>query len=617
MPLKHLSSKSGLAFLLLTSLLAVCYLAINLRHGWVPHDEGILGQAAERVLNGELPHRDFNEPYTGGLAFLDAAAFRLFGVNLMVLRYVLLVFFILWVPAVFAIFRELCPARIAAAAALFCVAWSVPNYPAAMPSWFCLFFATFAVMALLFYLRTNRSYWLFLSGLFGGCSFLVKTPGLFLVAGVLLFLVYREQTLSREFGGQVDRTLLFRAFTALALACFLIVLIRVVMPGGGPSEFLHFVFPGLTIVVYLLLHERLSGCSPSSDRFKRLFASCGPFLAGVASPIFLFLAYYWYHAALPQLVTSLFVLQLRRLHEARLSPPHWFFELCVIPLALFVLGKRAVDNRSGRWISALKILFAVLLLFAAFKSVTIFFLTLNSIRAATPLLVLCALAALYRREENPSSSPANQQIMLLLCVTAMCSLVQFPYAGPLYFCYYASFAFMTVAALLAEVRHLHSFNLYLAGAFFALFAILVFGPVSRAAFVLAKPLARPNTPLALPRGAGIRVPQHEADLYDALIPFVVRSSAGRPILAGPDCPEIYFLSALPNHTPFLFDFFERSAEYKNYVEGLLDRPEFIKVVVINDDPAFSTSHLAILRSLVSARFPQGRKFEKFEVFWRP
>src|SRR5215467_10899848 len=212
MPLNHLSSKSSLASLLLVCLLAACYLAINLRHGWVPHDEGILGQAAERVLKGELPHCDFNEPYTGGLAYLDAAAFRLFAVNLTVLRYVLLVFFILWVFAVFAIFCELCPAWIAAAAALLCVAWSVPNYPAAMPSWFCLFFATFGVMAVLFYLRTDPSYWLVFSGLCGGCSCLVKTAGLFFVAGVLLLLVYREQTLSREFGGEANRTLLFRAF---------------------------------------------------------------------------------------------------------------------------------------------------------------------------------------------------------------------------------------------------------------------------------------------------------------------------------------------------------------------------------------------------------------------
>ena len=99
----------------------------------MPHDEGILDQSAERVLHGELPHRDFNEPYTGGLAYLDAASFRIFGVNLMVLHWVLFAFFLLWVPAVFAIAREFCAPWPSAGVTLLCVAWSVPNYPA-MPS---------------------------------------------------------------------------------------------------------------------------------------------------------------------------------------------------------------------------------------------------------------------------------------------------------------------------------------------------------------------------------------------------------------------------------------------------------------------------------------------------
>ena len=35
------------------------YAALTIDRGWIPHDEGLLGQAAVRVLTGELPHRDF------------------------------------------------------------------------------------------------------------------------------------------------------------------------------------------------------------------------------------------------------------------------------------------------------------------------------------------------------------------------------------------------------------------------------------------------------------------------------------------------------------------------------------------------------------------------------
>ncbi|MEM7349697.1 MAG: hypothetical protein AAF657_02750, partial [Acidobacteriota bacterium] len=41
---------------------AVGYLATLADEGWIPHDEGMLGQCAERLLQGELPHRDFDEP---------------------------------------------------------------------------------------------------------------------------------------------------------------------------------------------------------------------------------------------------------------------------------------------------------------------------------------------------------------------------------------------------------------------------------------------------------------------------------------------------------------------------------------------------------------------------
>ena len=77
-----LAHRKSLAIFLLVWIFAAVYLGLNLNCGWVPHDEGILGQSAVRILHGELPHRDFEEPYTGGLGYLDAAAFRLFGVNL-------------------------------------------------------------------------------------------------------------------------------------------------------------------------------------------------------------------------------------------------------------------------------------------------------------------------------------------------------------------------------------------------------------------------------------------------------------------------------------------------------------------------------------------------------
>src|SRR5687768_6267523 len=70
------------------------YVAAHLSDGWIPHDEGQLGQTAERTLRGELPHRDFDDMYTGGLSFLHAAAFRLWGIDSASLRVILALFFV-------------------------------------------------------------------------------------------------------------------------------------------------------------------------------------------------------------------------------------------------------------------------------------------------------------------------------------------------------------------------------------------------------------------------------------------------------------------------------------------------------------------------------------------
>src|SRR5256885_8187755 len=100
------TTRAGTVVFLTVWLLSAAYMGCNLKRGWVPHDEGILAQAAERTLHGEMPHRDFNDPYTGGLSYLNAGAFKVLGTNLLTLRIVLFSFFLLWVPAIYVAARE-------------------------------------------------------------------------------------------------------------------------------------------------------------------------------------------------------------------------------------------------------------------------------------------------------------------------------------------------------------------------------------------------------------------------------------------------------------------------------------------------------------------------------
>src|SRR3954469_8360315 len=75
--------------------------AENLNRGWIRHDDGALGQMAERVLHGESPHRGFNEIYTGALDYPHALAFMLFGTTFTSLRLLLFAAFLLLLPGVY------------------------------------------------------------------------------------------------------------------------------------------------------------------------------------------------------------------------------------------------------------------------------------------------------------------------------------------------------------------------------------------------------------------------------------------------------------------------------------------------------------------------------------
>ncbi|MGH7593349.1 MAG: hypothetical protein ACRELE_05795 [Gemmatimonadales bacterium] len=98
--------------------------------GWYPHDEGVLGQSAERILRGEIPHRDFDDPYTGGLALLHALVFRMRGISMNALRDHLAVVTTVWLAGMFWwLARWLCPLGVALVVALLAV-WSIPIYPA-------------------------------------------------------------------------------------------------------------------------------------------------------------------------------------------------------------------------------------------------------------------------------------------------------------------------------------------------------------------------------------------------------------------------------------------------------------------------------------------------------
>src|SRR5690606_23037356 len=72
-----------LAAMMLTAALMVRYHDVH----WFARDEGNYAHVAERILAGEVLHRDVQDIHPGYIDFVNAAAFRIFGVRLVSMRY--------------------------------------------------------------------------------------------------------------------------------------------------------------------------------------------------------------------------------------------------------------------------------------------------------------------------------------------------------------------------------------------------------------------------------------------------------------------------------------------------------------------------------------------------
>ncbi|HMA40479.1 MAG TPA: hypothetical protein VKP10_10400 [Gemmatimonadales bacterium] len=573
----------------------------RLDHGWIPHDEGTLAQSAERVLGGQLPHRDFDEVYTGGLSLLDAAAFRVFGTNLFSLRLPLFGFFLLWVPAVYYIGTRFAHPAIAGLVAALGAAWSIPQYSAAMPTWYNLFFATFGTAALLRHLETGRRRWLVAAGLAGGLSCLAKIVGLYYVAAVLLFLVFRESQLDGPSAAR-PRWRAYPVAIGAALALFVALLFWLVHTQLAVPEIVQFVVPGAALAAFVA-REAARCEAPLGRRMMRLLRLLAPFAAGMVIPLVVFLVPYIRSDSVAALWHGVFVAPFRRLDFAARGLPGSATLLGAVPVAL-LLGVLP-PGRLPAWARRLGmgILLLALIAFLILSRHGVWY----SIRPLLPLVVLVGVWLLVRRGGEEAVSPLRrQQVMLLLAVAALGSLVVFPFSRPIYFFYIAPLAALAVLAVVAS-RPLPVEGKTLAGATLALY--LVFSVVD------THPSREPVQRLAFARG-GLVVGARDAARYDSLVAIVRSHATGGYTYAAPDCPEVYFLAGLKNPTRTLWEFLADSAARTERVLRVLE-DHHVTAVVIHRLAPFSGPLRPDLVDSLEARYPREDTLDLFTVRWRP
>ena len=504
---------------------------------------------------------------------------------------------------------------LALALSLLALAWAVPNYPAAIPSWYNLFLATGGCLALIRWTESARTGWLVMAGALGGLSFLFKLSGLFFLAGAGLFLLEATRP-EPPTSAEGRRAWWLPLMITIGLGLFVLVLWRSIAPVHHPSVVLHLFAPVGLLAFSLAMREWLPPPVEAGARLNALFKAVGPLVLGAAIPVGAALGVAAAAGALDEVGTGVFAKPFRRLTFATWPPPDVYWLVAVVPLVLLLRPRS--DHEAPAW--RRRGLLGALLLEAALFAAAVHHLphqfAWQALRGLIPLLGLVVAVVLLA----PSARlawPRERRLpaVLFASVALTCSLVQFPFASPIYFLYVAPLVFLAVAALVRGAgrtpRPLEAgvVGFYLA---FGLLEVIPGAPIGLG--VRYEGVARTRR-LELGRG-GLRLLAHDAAVYETVIPLIQRRAAGRPIWAGPDAPEVYFLSASPNPSRTLFEFLESDGVDGSALLEQLDR-RGIRVVAINRAPPFSPAPDPILLRALALRFPGGPDtVGRFTVRWR-
>lgn len=571
--------------------------------GWnVPSDDGVLAQSAERVLHGELPHRDFDALWSGGLDWLNAGAFRVLGVRLSSLRVVGFVAWLIGLAAMFDAARGFLPVWGAALVTWCASLWTLPLSPDPLPSWYNLFLALIASAAVLRAIRGNSRRWMFAAGLAAGASIAVKIVGLYLVAAVFLFCVFEAQARTPAPGAPRPRASRWYGWLVTAgLALFLGEVLSLIAYDPRVNTLSQFFLPSFAMAGVLVWREWKSDGSTDVARLRALIALVLPFIAGAVAVIAVWGAPYVVSGSVAALVRGLFVLPLLRFELVTYPLPGLRSAgLSVLPFAILLAAAPFVRRplgRADRWALAAT---AGLFIAMDYNGSATVLTTWYAFRALTPCVALLAAWWLLCPPGGEAIPPERQSaVFFLVSAAAVCSLVQVPMSFVGYFLYFVPLLMLGAAALWSALPRMPR-EVPVALAAMA----IAFQLRGSSEFATAGPLRAGDVmvPLGMPRG-GILVPRDDSARYAGIRAEVLKRATSEWLFVWHDAPEIYFLTGLRNPTRTLFEAFsDPAAQTAGAVERLLQE-KHVGVVVLTRRESAQRPMPAALRRWIEREYP--------------
>lgn len=498
--------------------------------GWSAVDDGALSHAADRINQGDLPHRDFYDPYTGGLSLLNSVVLRTLGYDLLSLRYPLWVLLGLWMFALFGLARRLLSPAEASLAVGGLAAVSFLMHMTPMPSWYNLMLGTLALLCTIKFAETSGRFWLVLAGLAIGVSFLAKSAGLFLGLAVGFVLCARAVR-----SGIQHQVLIARGLMVLG-ALSVGVLLSTSMSLNRQFFFL------LPICLFIASEWKPRPHSVGNGPVA-LEAELGLVSLGMAVPIGLFAVYFWQNEALSHLFSSLTRTPGIILQVSADAPD---MAQVLLP-ALFGVVVWRVSLGTGR---------EQVYVGMCVTGVVVAGYMIEPWTVLLAGLWLAEWTCFYTGVLYFAHSTRRMAMPPLAVVVVVAGAVGFALIGfPAFNEYYAFYMLPLGGIGVVVVTKLMSWRAcrpLLAG--MAMFlAVFAFAKLEGRWMTLAPSDEEIGYVSLEGERGGIRIPKY-FDFYNEMIHQVQENAAtGEMFIAGPDSPEIYFLTGLRNETPILFD----------------------------------------------------------------
>ena len=341
-----------------------------------------------------------------------------------------------------------------------------------------------------------------------------------------------------------------------------------------------------------------------------LFETLGPFALGALLPVAAYVVFLLWMGALPQTIEGVLVKPFRRMDSAMMHPPP--------PTALvfsMVLGLLLVRWASGRGAAVLAIVCAGLSAFVVYASggsPGIYGMGILAVWGL-PLLAAAGAAWLVITRGSGAEDRSADAAMVITAIACTTLLVEFPFAAPIYLLYTIPLAMLALTAVVRAAGRTPVRLQFVVAGFILVFGLVRVTPGSVESFGSRFVPTDETVRLKLERG-GLRVRATDAQRYEALIGAVQELANGRTLWAGPDAPEVYFLSGVPNQTRTLFDFLDVTAGKVPLIERVRDARATL--VVLNLRPDFSTAPDPATVDALRADFPNVRGVPGFLVFWR-